>query len=89
MRGWWNPAEACSVLGRVPIEASPDSLERWKRTERILVSVVALALFAVLRIWELAGRTLGIIAVGIWIVSAAATLFLIWFVRRAHRRQAK
>jgi type IV secretory pathway TrbD component len=72
-----------------PRGSSSDSLERWKRVEHVLVGLVALALFAVLRIWELAGRTLGMIAVGSWIVTAATTLFLIWFVRRAHRRQAK
>jgi hypothetical protein len=72
-----------------PRGSSSDSLERWKRVEHVLVGLVALALFAVLRIWELAGRTLGMIAVVSWIVTAATTLFLIWFVRRAHRRQAK
>ena len=72
-----------------PRGSSSDSLERWKRVERVLVGLVALALFAVLRIWELAGRTLRMIAVVSWIVTAATTLFLIWFVRRAHRRQAK
>jgi len=68
---------------------SSDSLERWKRVERLLVGVVVVALFAVLRVWELAGRTLGMIVVGVWMVTAATALFLIWFVRRAHRRQAK
>ena len=89
MRGWWNHSEACSVLGRVTIEHSPDSLDRWRRVERILIGVVALALYAVLRIWDLEGRTVGMIAAGVWIVTAATSLFLVWFVRRAHRRQAR
>ena len=71
-----------------PSRPSPDSLERWKRVEHVLIGLVVLALFAVLRIWELAGQTLGMIAVVTWIVTAATTLFLIWFARKAPRRQA-